>query len=265
MNYYEHKIGKGTPKLAVVGAIHGDEALGPQVIELLRGVTLHRGSLSLIIAHPEALSKKVRFIHYDLNRSFPGKVNGLAERGLAYQLRQKLRNFNFVIDLHATGASISSLAIVTLLNTQTKSLLRHIPVNCVALVDKKVFGGHELASHVQNCISLEYGPYKDGRNTTRVFRDVSTILANFGIVKRPKRIFSEKQVYIVTEQFRVSKTFVPRSSLKEFKLIRRGEIVGVNGKHSVKADFDFYPLFLGRGKYDNALCLVARQKKTILC
>jgi len=69
-----HIIGKKSGAIVVIiGAVHGNEKIGVQVIESLKK-TLNlkeiSGELYLIIANPRALEQNKRFIDTDLNRLF---------------------------------------------------------------------------------------------------------------------------------------------------------------------------------------------------
>jgi Succinylglutamate desuccinylase len=74
MKVYE--LGEGTPEVAVVGGIHGDEPCGPLAIKrlLAEELTVER-PVKLIIANEEALEAGQRYLEADLNRVFPGDPN----------------------------------------------------------------------------------------------------------------------------------------------------------------------------------------------
>ena len=73
--------GPGTPVVAIVGGIHGDEPSGVRAVERLRRAIgrgefdLQRG-IALVVGNPPAVAAGVRYLDSDLNRSFPGDIGG---------------------------------------------------------------------------------------------------------------------------------------------------------------------------------------------
>ncbi|MCG2809538.1 MAG: succinylglutamate desuccinylase/aspartoacylase family protein, partial [Candidatus Portnoybacteria bacterium] len=85
MNYKKNK----KIKVAIIGCVHGDEVIGKKIINELKNLKFKEGSLGFFIANQPALNKNKRFIKQDLNRSFPGNINGIAEEKIAYSLKNK--------------------------------------------------------------------------------------------------------------------------------------------------------------------------------
>lgn len=257
--YYQHlTFGDGSPRIAIVGCTHGDEPLGKFVIgSLIKDIIPIKGSISFFIAHPLALKKKKRFIEQDLNRSFPGKMNGKIEERIAYELKKTLSSFDVVIDIHATNSNIDSLAIVTKQNKKVTTFLNHIPIKKIGLARSSVFGGHELINHTKMGVALEYGPDKKGTNHHRVTQDIKHILINLGIIAGVKKSYPAKEIYTITDQYHTPKKFKASNKLKDFQLIRKGQMIGMVRNKKIYSDKNFYPLFLGKGKYKGTLALVA--------
>ena len=104
--------GQDGPHLWIVGAVHGNEAVGAVVIaELLeRALTeplLSTGKLTLVIGNPKAFLADLRYIDQDLNRAFAEDVNETAHQ----EVRRKwvltdllqLGSPDFVLDLHSVS------------------------------------------------------------------------------------------------------------------------------------------------------------------
>jgi succinylglutamate desuccinylase len=263
-SFIEYTIGnESSPHIAIIGCVHGDEVIGKKVIDKLRSLTLKAGSITFIIANKRAITAKKRFISRDLNRSFPGKRAGVYEEQLAYVLHQHLQTFDLVIDIHATNSNIDSLGIITKLNKQIRLVLKYLPIKKVALIKQKVFGGHELISHCKTGISLEYGPDKSGRNYKLALKHVRALLINMGVLAGKKNYYSSKILYTLTDRYTINKKFKQNPNLNDFKLIKKGEIIGHLNKKTILSNKTFYPIFLGMGKYKKTLALIALHKKPL--
>lgn len=260
----EEIIGSGSPQIAIVGAVHGDELVGPAVIKKLRKLKIRKGTLGLFIGHPIAIKKRKRFISQDLNRVFPGKKSGDMEEKRAYALIEKLAQFDVVIDIHGTNSEIDCLVIVTKFTPKIKKLLTLVPIQKVGLVPKKVFGGKELITHCRLGISLEYGPDKSTKQAGVVFRDVTKILKNLGVLVGKKSPMKQKILYRVYGTYPTPTGFIQEPSLKDFKHVKKGQRIGVAGNKNIMSTKNFYPLFLGKGKYPKILALMASQKNITL-
>ncbi len=264
MSYIMKTIGHDKPSVALVGCLHGDEVLGKKVIDELEDVKLKRGSLSFIIANTPALAKNKRFIKKDLNRSFPGKRNGEDEEKLAYCLEGVLKDFDYVIDIHATDSDVGALVIVTSLNKNIKNFLKHIPITKVVLMKKSNFSKGSMIDFCRAGISLEYGPDKTGRNYKKVLMNVRSILKNVGLLSGKKELFLKKELYTVSGTYSVASGFKQNNKLRNFCLIKVGQVIGdLNGEESLSKK-EFYPLFLGKGAYKRTLALVADKKEKIV-
>jgi len=252
---------KKKPSVAIVACIHGDEIAGKYVIGELKKRKDLSGDVGFFIAHPRAVAKKKRFLVQDLNRSFPGKKFGNVEEKIAYSLQQKLRYFDFVIDIHTTNSKIDKLAIVTSLSVPVRNLLKSVPIKKVALVTARVLGGKQLGRYHRAAVSLEYGPDKSGKNYKIILGDVLVILRNLGLISGPVKIISPKELYRVSGVYKVNKSVTPLESLRDFKLIKKGEVVGRDNKgRKVFSKKSFYPLFVGSGRYSGTLALVSSRR-----
>lgn len=106
-----HHYNASTPgiRLAVTGAIHGNEICGTHAIHHLMDdldngrITLQQGALTLIpICNPEAYRLQTRFIEENLNRVFrPHDHAQTYERQLANFLTPVLESCDALLDLHS--------------------------------------------------------------------------------------------------------------------------------------------------------------------
>lgn len=255
---------KSGPTVYVVGGVHGDEPIGLKVIRELKSLTVARGILVLIIAHPKALAKKKRFLQTDLNRSFNGKSKAIEER-LAKKLVKEFAQADFLIDIHATNSNFKELLIATSMDAGVKKLLSLVPIKKVLYVPKKIFGGHELISSVKKAIALEYGPDKTGKNYPLALAHVVGILSSLGVINKKvsKNKNNTKELYTASFAYTVPKAFIQHRALKDFTLIKKGGYIGTSQEKKLYSTDAFYPVFLGKGRYAKTLAIAARSKKVI--
>ena len=256
-------IGSGKPRVAIVGCVHGDEIIGKKVIAELEKLNIKKGTLLFILANEPAMAKKTRWIKKDLNRSFPGKKNGVTEDKIAYYLNRELKKCDLVIDIHATNSNFNSLAIVTKLDKKTKELLKLVPVKKTALIRKKVFGGNEMVAQSRLGLALEYGPDKTGKNYKMALRHLKLILKNLGVIGGKKEQYGHKEIYNVSGTYPVANSFKQNKNLKDFMMVKKSDLIGWVGKKEIRADKSFYPLFLGKGRYKGLLSITASTKKIV--
>lgn len=252
-------IGSGKPSLAIVTCVHGDEIVGRRIYNYLKKKKISQGSVLLLLANLKAMQRKRRFIRQDLNRSFPGRKKGVFEERLAAEILEQIRHCEYVLDIHATNSNIDALSIVTKKSRKLDYFLSKINVHKVAMINKKIFGGKEMISHVSAGVSLEYGPDKSGRNFKKIVSDINDILIRMKYIKGSAPKISKKSRYAVIGTFSVKKGFVQNKALDDFKKIKKGDCVGTVGKKKLFSPGDFYPLFLGKGRYKKTLCLMAKK------
>ena len=102
------------PHLWIVGAVHGNEAVGAVVLEQLmkkaiQGDLLEAGEVTFVIGNPAALIEDVRYIDRDLNRAFALRdeesqstaVEVIRQREIHQLLAE--RPPHFVLDLHSVS------------------------------------------------------------------------------------------------------------------------------------------------------------------
>jgi predicted deacylase len=124
-----HTVGEGTPEVAVVGAVHGDEPCGARAIErfLDSDPEVDRPA-KLIVANERALNQGVRYVETDLNRALPGDPDSdLYEERLAHELMQEVQDC-VALGIHSTVSYQHAFANVAYLNERKCDVVAHLPV-----------------------------------------------------------------------------------------------------------------------------------------
>ena len=129
----EH-LGEGTPEIAIVGAIHGDEPCGARAVErLIEQQPPVSRPVKCVLANEEALARGVRYVEADLNRSFPGDPEGPThEARLAAEVAAELEGCT-TLSLHSTQSHPEPFAAVTGVDDLDQRVLPQLSV--VAAID----------------------------------------------------------------------------------------------------------------------------------
>src|SRR4030042_5415446 len=93
-------------KIVFITGVHGDEYSPVKVMDKLN-------VYPYLIANPQAMKIKKRYLETDLNRSFPGCLIGSYEEKLAINLLKKLKEYSAVVDLHTASCSTPPFVIIT--------------------------------------------------------------------------------------------------------------------------------------------------------
>lgn len=238
-----------SPFVAIIGCLHGDELIGKRVISTLKKVKIKNGRLITIIGNERAVRMKRRFVNQDLNRSFPGVKNGNHEECLAHDLRSKLSDVDFVIDIHSTTTNVRDLAIITRKNKKTLELVNLFSPKRVALIVANI-GKKALTYHCKAGISLEYGKDKDSNVEKKILRDIMTMLANLDMVDFKSKVKkNSSEFYKITGLIKKQVGFELNNEIKNFKIVKTGNLIALNGLKKKKAKFDFYPILFGKNSY----------------
>lgn len=250
---------KKYPVVAVIGCVHGNELIGKRVMEDLKKVKLKKGKLVVVIGNRKALKMKSRFIEQDLNRSFPGKQEGNHEQRLAYNLKKKMKEADFVIDVHSTVTKVKDLAIITKFNRETAKLLELLTPKKVALM-KSCVGKKALTYYCKAGVSLEYGKDNDVVVQRRIFEDIMVMFAKLEMIdyefkekKYKSELYKIKGIVKKREKFRLN------DAVENFKLVKEGSLLASKGKEKEHTKESFYPILFGKNSYGDIYGFAAKK------
>jgi len=171
-------------KIAIVGGTHGNEYTGPYLLKILNErVPKSKYStfdINLFLSNPKAYEKNVRFIDFDLNRSF--LIEDLSNNSLSNYEANRAKVINqvigpkefpktdLIIDVHTTTANMGiSIILVNdnLFNLQLASYIKSsIPDVYVYTISSEAYIG-DIDNPFLNSLSkygfaLELGPIPNG-------------------------------------------------------------------------------------------------------
>ena len=241
-------------------ATHGDETIGHAVAKEIQKLKLMKGEVVVRAANEKAFKLKKRFIDQDLNRSFPGDPHGNHEQRLAAEILPCVHGADIVIDIHSTTSQLKDALIVTKLDKKTRKLVDII--NPKYLLYMKVTKNKALISNAKIGIAFEYGKDKDHRAINKTTLDIKKLLSHLGMIDKkfktsqPRTGFFE--VYAIAPK---PEGATLMKSVKNYKLIKKGEVYGTVGKEQLIAKNDFYPILFGEKNYEDIFGFIAKKIK----
>ena len=260
VEYDKQVQGGGGKNILVIGCVHGDELIGEKVIKELRKLTILNGTLVTVLANTPAMKAGKRFIDQDLNRVFPGNPQGNHEEQLAYSLVPLLKEADIVLDIHSTTTDTTSAIILTKVNQSIRQLLSIFNPQRVVVMEKKV-GKAALTGYCKAGISFEYGKDKNEKAYKETLADIMIILGGYGMIEKKK---ISKPTH-KTEYFEVLGVLTRPAGLKlektikNFALVKKGEIVSRGRALVQKAPRNFYPLLFGPISYKEIWGFMAKK------
>lgn len=248
------EYGDGLPAVTFVACMHGNEKTGLQILERLRKQPIIRGTVRLVVANPKAVFINKRFIARDLNRCFPGRENGVLEEQLAYQLRARLSDSDFLVDLHTTTAQTPPFIITRQREGLVKDLIEATGVKRVVIRPKS---GSALIDYVATGIGIELGPHDTSQTLESGISAAFSVLSTLNMIEKREDNVDEKAI----EYFKAEKVLpiLPRFEVRpegihNFQMIEKGSVIGISDGVEIVAENDFYPILYGEVSYKNTLC-----------
>jgi len=178
------QLGAGTPSVAVVGAVHGDEPCGARAVErLVADDPAVERPVKLIVANEAALSAGVRFLDADLNRAFGEDASAGHEQALAPRLADELAGC-VVLSIHSTQSTDEPFALVDGDHDRATAICPFLSV--AALVETAVGEGRLFAIDAE-LVEVEAGQQGTADAAENAYRIAREFLAATGVLPGPSR------------------------------------------------------------------------------
>ena len=251
-------IGTGEPCVVLIGGMHGDEKVGIKVLKCAENLKNIKGTLKLIIANPPALVKNKRFIDADLNRMFPGKVNGNKEERLAFEILKEIKNADYVLDFHS--CSVESKPFCIIRNKKSLKESFRTGLSHYVLLPLKKQGGKSCIDFTKCGIGLELGRHNSIKTINAGRKALINFLSSAGTIKeRMITKKSQKNIFKIIGAIPKDKSVIVNRKVNNFKLISKNSTIGEKKGVKIKSKRDFYPILYGERAYDNILTFIGKK------
>lgn len=244
------QLGDGTPEVAVVGAIHGDEPCGQRAVDaLLADAPDVQRPVKLIVANEEALDVGRRYVDEDLNRAFPGAPDGAThESRLAHELLGEIRDCT-VVSLHSTQSYGAPFALVQGVDGLARTICPRLSIE--AVVEAGQFSEGRLIDH-PGVIELEcglQGSEQAAENATLLVRE---FLVATGVLPGDDEplVGREVPVYRLSRQVPKPVGTEYRVFAPNFERVDAGEVYAATDEEELVADEPFYPVLMSPFGYE---------------
>lgn len=255
--------GSGTPRVAVVGGIHGDEPAGERIVERLVGdLTVDEGTVQLVVANEPALAAGERYTETDLNRTFPGDgESDVYETALAARLTAVLEGADAILALHTSHSAPPPFAIYTHLTDSVRRSVTAMPVEYV--VDASQLRATTLDSTLPNTVSLEAG--RQGSDEAVEFGELAArdFLRAHGVLRDREPTFTETTVVRVEEEVPKGEG-TPEVYYRNFEEIPVGEVFARDDVYTHRVTTEgWVPVLASEHGYEDIFGLYGRFSGTL--
>lgn len=255
--------GAGSPRVAIVGGIHGDEPAGEAIVEqLIDDLTVDDGTVQLLLANEPALDAGKRYTETDLNRTFPGDPDGDAyETVLADRLVTLLEGADAILALHTSQSAPPPFAIYSEMTDSVRRTVSGMPVEYV--VDAGSLRSTTLDSVLDHTVSIEAGKQGSqqavefGRKCARAF------LRAHGVLQDQQPTFGTKQRVAAHEEVPKGGG-VPHVYYQNFQPIPQGEVFARDDEYTHRVDSaGMVPILASETGYESIFGLYGRFDGTV--
>lgn len=246
------QIGEGTPEIAIVASIHGDEPCGVRAIErLLADPPAVERPVKFVVANEEALEREVRYVDEDLNRAFPGDPDAETHEGrLAAALAREVRDCT-TLSLHSTQSYDLPFALVDTVDAVARSVCPYLPVSVVVETESESDGRLIEYPHV---LEVECGFQGSDEAADNAVELITGFLEGTGALADPEPV-AGKETHEV-EVFRLGRP-VPKDGgddyevfADNFERVAAGEAFAAADGRELVADDSFYPVLMSPYGYE---------------
>jgi hypothetical protein len=249
-----YQLGSGTPKVAVVGGIHGDEPCGPRGIDrvLADDPDVDR-PVKFVVANEAAAEQDTRYVDEDLNRAYPGDPDADTHEGrLAAALRRELEGCT-TLSLHSTQSYAEPFAITETVDEIAQSVVPRLPVEY--LVESAAFSQGRFIEQAHT-VEAECGLQKSEEAAENAYWLIRAFLAATNVMPEPTtedRIHSRGTHEVSVFRLREEIGKPPAESYEilahNFQRVGAGEPFAVADGEEFLADEEFYPVLMSAHGY----------------
>ncbi len=258
------QFGDGTPEIAIVGGIHGDEPCGVHAVEhLVEDDPRVDRPVKLIIANEPAVEKDVRYVERDLNRVFPTgedpePIGDSYEERLAVDLLEELRGC-LVLAMHSTQSHPQPFAIVDDPDDEEVEICVRLPV--AAAVESGAFSRGRLLAATR-AIEVECGYQGSDMAADNAVEIAWSFLRATGVLPNepPPR---ELPYYRLVRQIPKSEAVDYEVYAENFRPVARGQPYAAVDGRPLLADEAFVPVLVSPYGYEQQFGYAAEQIGTL--
>jgi succinylglutamate desuccinylase len=245
------RLGDGSPEVAVIGGIHGDEPCGVHAVEtLIEQQPDVQRPVALVVANEEAISRNSRYVDTDLNRSFPGEVEADAhEDRLAHALSAELGDCE-TLALHSTQSYRDMFALVDEVDDFARRICPQLPVD--AVVQTEPYTDGRIFASIPWTVEIECGYQGSDRAKDNAVKVTRAFLQAVDVLPGNSETCRES-----VEAFQLARPIEKDEAdsydvfVDNFERVEPGRAFAAVDERRIVADEPFYPVLLSAYGYDD--------------
>ncbi len=236
-----YTLGDGTPEIAIVAALHGDEPCGVRAIErLLEDDPPVERPVKLIVANEAALERGVRYIDTDLNRAFgEDGPEGAHEFGVARAHADELEGM-VALAIHSTQSTDEPFGIVNGLDSRMAEIAPYLSITALVDVDQPEGRIFALEADFIEIEAGRQGSEQAAENAYRIAREFLT--ATGALPGQP--VGRDVPVFRLDERIDKPAAEAYEVFVENFVKVESGETFAAADGEPLVADEPFYPILL---------------------
>jgi predicted deacylase len=247
-----HTVGDGTPEVAVVGGVHGDEPCGVRAIERFLDsdhVADVQRPVKLVVANELAVKRGVRYVDTDLNRTLPGDPEGDAhEERLAADLFAEVEGCT-ALGIHSTVSYGGPFANVAYLDERERRVVSHLPVD--AVVDFTVVADGRSVE-LPGFVDIEAGYQGSADAVDNAYDCILAFLRTTGVLPGDPPT-PDPPAYDVVEPMHKDPGREYRFRGRNFERVAPGETFATVDGEPLVAEEEFWPVLMSSDGHDTLL------------
>jgi len=259
------KLGKTS---VILAGVHGNEKCGLKAFDkIISDLKIEAGTVIFDVGNPKAIKKNKRFLELNLNRAFQKKKafskkeRGAYEYARAQELKLKLNKADALLDIHSSK-NIGSKRFV-ICEASNFSVAKQLPFRlCVTNFDKFEPGSTDFFMNQQKKIALciECGQHNDPHAAKVAEKSIKNFLIAMNHIPGKNKENPQKKLKISYLYKNENKNFTLVKEFKDFEKIRKGTLIGFDGKTKVISPYSCKILFAHtiKGKIRQECFLLAR-------
>jgi len=254
------QFGEGTPEIAVVAGIHGDEPCGARAVERLldEPLTVER-PVKFIVANEEALERGERYVETDLNRAFPGDPDADEhERRLAAAITEEIADC-LTLALHSTQSYAEPFAVVNGIDDLAREICPRLSVAAVVETSEYIEGRIFASGQAIEIEAGLQGSAQAEENALRIIREFLTATDVLPGDTVEREVPAYKLLWPIDKE--------PADSYEvfaeNFERVDAGEPFAAADGKELTAEDDFYPVLLSSHGYANVFGYAAEKLETL--
>lgn len=234
-------LGAGTPRVAVVGAIHGDEPSGARAIERFLSETHDvQRPVKLIVLNEPALERDTRYVDIDVNRVLPGDPTAEAyERRLAYDFVREIAGC-VGLGIHSTFSSAQPFGTIANPNDRKRSLIGSLS-GVDHVVDFTRVSSGSRGVDLPWYVDVEAGLQQSSAAVDNAYDCIVEFLTFTGVLDGTVSE-ADTSEYRVFETVRKDSDSEYRFRSENFERVAEGEVYATRDGGDIVADRSFYPV-----------------------